>query len=109
MNDTPIAAVVLAAGLGTRMRSAVPKHFHLVLGRRMVDWVILAARAAGADPLVAVCSPEGRGAFAGIEVAVQSPPRGTGDAVRSARAALAGFSGAVLVLSGDVPGLGEEL
>ena len=36
----PVAAVIMAAGLGTRMRSATPKHFHLLLGRRMVDWVV---------------------------------------------------------------------
>jgi bifunctional UDP-N-acetylglucosamine pyrophosphorylase/glucosamine-1-phosphate N-acetyltransferase len=109
LTDKPIAAVVLAAGLGTRMRSAVPKHFHPLLGRRMVDWVILAAREAGADRVVVVCSPEGREAFSGVEVAVQEVPRGTGDAVRAAGAALAGFDGEVLVLSGDVPGLSGEL
>ena len=43
MSETPLAAVVMAAGLGTRMRSAVPKHLHALLGRRMVDWVIVAA------------------------------------------------------------------
>src|SRR3982751_2709169 len=44
-----IAAVVMAGGLGTRMKSAVPKHLHALLGRRMVDWVIGAARDAGAS------------------------------------------------------------
>ena len=44
MNDRTLAAVVMAGGLGTRMRSAVPKHLHPILGRRMVDWVIDAAR-----------------------------------------------------------------
>ena len=57
MTEIPIAAVIMAAGLGTRMRSAVPKHFHVLLGRRVVDWVILAARDAGADRVVVVCSP----------------------------------------------------
>ena len=99
----------MAAGLGTRMRSAVPKHFHSLLGRRMVDWVILAAQAAGADPVVIVASPDGRDAFPGSEVAIQDPPRGTGDAVRSARSALETFSGDVLVLNGDVPGMTAEL
>ena len=42
-----LAAVVMAGGLGTRMRSATPKHLHPLLGRRMVDWVVLAARARG--------------------------------------------------------------
>src|SRR5580658_10800488 len=109
MNDTPIAAVVLAAGLGTRMRSALPKHFHPLLGRRLVDWVILAAAEAGADPVVVVCSPDGEERFSGVITAVQHPPRGTGDAVRTARTALEGFDGPVLVLSGDVPGLSAEL
>src|ERR1700752_3685052 len=42
-----LAAVVMAGGLGTRMRSATPKHLHAILGRRMVDWVVAAARDAG--------------------------------------------------------------
>ena len=54
MTDTPIAAAVMAAGLGTRTKSALPKHLHPVLGRRMVDWVITAARELGADPVVVV-------------------------------------------------------
>jgi bifunctional UDP-N-acetylglucosamine pyrophosphorylase/glucosamine-1-phosphate N-acetyltransferase len=90
------------------MRSAVPKHLHPLLGRRLVDWVIAAARAAGADPLVVVTSPDARDAF-DTQVAVQERPLGTGDAVRSARAALDGFDGDVLVLNGDVPGLTGEL
>ena len=53
-----IAAVVMAGGLGTRMRSAVPKHLHALLGRRMVDWVIEAARPLDPSPLVVVASPE---------------------------------------------------
>jgi bifunctional UDP-N-acetylglucosamine pyrophosphorylase / glucosamine-1-phosphate N-acetyltransferase len=98
----------MAAGLGTRMRSTVPKHLHPLLGRRLVDWVIGAARAAGADPLVVVTSPDARAAFA-TQVAVQERPLGTGDAVRAAREALEGFDGDVLVLNGDVPGLTGEL
>src|SRR4051794_11953813 len=95
----------MAGGLGTRMRSAVPKHFHPLLGRRMVDWVIEAGRAAGADPLVVVASPSGRDRFdeSGVEVAVQEQALGTGDAVRAARAALEGRAQDVLVLSGDTP------
>jgi bifunctional UDP-N-acetylglucosamine pyrophosphorylase/glucosamine-1-phosphate N-acetyltransferase len=103
------AAVVLAGGLGTRMRSATPKHFHLLLGRRMVDWVVEAARAVDADPLVVVVSPEGAGEFDGIELAVQAEPRGTGDALAAARAALDGVEGDLFVLSGDAPALSPEL
>jgi bifunctional UDP-N-acetylglucosamine pyrophosphorylase/glucosamine-1-phosphate N-acetyltransferase len=105
MPDTKLAAVVMAGGLGTRMRSAVPKHFHTILGRRMVDWVIETGREAGADPLIVIASPAGKDAFAdsGVTVAVQERALGTGDAVRSAREALAGHTGDVLVLSGDTP------
>jgi len=104
-----LAAVVLAGGLGTRMKSATPKHLHPLLGRRMVDWVIDAARDAGVDRVVVVASPDTAGLFDGVEVAVQQTPLGTGDAVRSARAALAGGQGDVLVLNGDVPALTSEL
>src|SRR2546429_556082 len=99
----------MAAGLGTRMRSALPKHLHPLLGRRLVDWVIQAAQDAGANPVVVVTSPDKRDAFPGVEVAVQEQPLGTGDAVRAARATLDGFDGDVLVLNGDVPGLTGEL
>ena len=85
---TRLAAVVMAGGLGTRMRSALPKHLHPILGRRMVDWVLEAARPLGADPLVVVASPDTAAAFDGAEVAVQKRPLGTGDAVRSARDAV---------------------
>src|SRR4051794_28707489 len=105
MTEQPIAAVVMAAGLGKRMRSAVPKHLHPILGRRMVDWVITAAIEVGAQPLVVVASPHASGAFGGVEVAVQQEPLGTGDAVRCARGALEGRSRDVLVLSGDTPRL----
>jgi len=99
----------MAAGLGTRMRSGTPKHLHPLLGRRMVDWVVEAARGLGADPLVVVVAPATADAFEGIEVAVQPDPRGTGDAVRSARAALEGRADDVLVLSGDTPLLRPSL
>jgi bifunctional UDP-N-acetylglucosamine pyrophosphorylase / glucosamine-1-phosphate N-acetyltransferase len=109
--DTPLAAVVMAGGLGTRMKSAVPKHFHEILGRRMVDWIIEAGRDAGARPLVVIASPGTHDAFAesGVEVAIQERPLGTGDAVRAARASLEGYVGDVLVLSGDTPLLTSAL
>jgi bifunctional UDP-N-acetylglucosamine pyrophosphorylase / glucosamine-1-phosphate N-acetyltransferase len=104
-----LAAVVMAGGLGTRMKSAMPKHLHALLGRRMVDWVIQAAREAGVHRVVVVASPDTASLFDGREVAVQSKPLGTGDAVRSAREALADVTGDVLVLNGDVPALTPEL
>jgi bifunctional UDP-N-acetylglucosamine pyrophosphorylase/glucosamine-1-phosphate N-acetyltransferase len=101
----------MAGGLGTRMKSAVPKHFHPILGRRMIDWIIETGRETGATPLVVVASPATAGEFgeSGVEVAVQHEPRGTGDAVRAARGALERFDGDVLVLSGDTPLLTAEL
>jgi bifunctional UDP-N-acetylglucosamine pyrophosphorylase / glucosamine-1-phosphate N-acetyltransferase len=105
VTDPPLAAVLMAGGLGTRMKSAVPKHFHPILGRRMVDWIIESGRSAGASPIVVVAAPSTSDGFAdaGVEVAVQEAPLGTGDAVRTARSALAGHDGDVLVLSGDTP------
>src|SRR5262245_54743407 len=99
---TTLAAVVMAGGLGTRMRSGLAKHLHPLLGRRMVDWVVAAATPLAPDPLVVVASPETAGAFGGLPVAIQERPLGTGDAVRSAREALDGAE-SVLVLSGDTP------
>jgi bifunctional UDP-N-acetylglucosamine pyrophosphorylase/glucosamine-1-phosphate N-acetyltransferase len=103
MDEPKLAAVVMAAGLGTRMRSDLPKHLHPLLGRRMVDWVVAAARDAGVGPLVIVSSPSAADAFGGADVAIQEKPLGTGDAVRSARSALDGRADDVLVLSGDTP------
>jgi bifunctional UDP-N-acetylglucosamine pyrophosphorylase/glucosamine-1-phosphate N-acetyltransferase len=104
-----LAAVVMAGGLGTRMKSATPKHLHPLLGRRMVDWVVRAARDAGVERVVVVTAPETAGSYDGVEVAVQREPLGTGDAVRAAREQLAGVDGDLLVLNGDVPALTPEL
>jgi bifunctional UDP-N-acetylglucosamine pyrophosphorylase/glucosamine-1-phosphate N-acetyltransferase len=109
MSQSKPAAVVLAGGLGTRMKSDTPKHFHRVLGRRMVDWVVEAARAVDADPLVVVTSPQGVAQFDGIQTAVQAEPRGTGDALASAHQALKGVVGDLFVLSGDAPVISPRL
>ena len=93
------------------MRSETPKHLHPLLGKRMVDWVVDAAGALDPAPLVVVTSPETTEALAGegITLAVQPQARGTGDAVAASHAALDGFEGDVLVLSGDAPLLTTEL
>src|SRR3954462_8799139 len=104
-----LAALVMAAGLGTRMRSATPKHLHPLLGRRLSDWVIEAARALGPDPLVAAPARDARAAVEGETVAVQQDPRGTGDATAAARASLGGFDGDVLVVTGDAATITSEL
>ena len=101
----------MAGGLGTRMRSQTPKHLHPLLGRRMVDWVVDAARDADAAPIVAVTSPATKDELTtdGVVVAVQPEARGTGDAAACAKDVLGGFDGDVLVLSGDSPLLTGEL
>jgi bifunctional UDP-N-acetylglucosamine pyrophosphorylase / glucosamine-1-phosphate N-acetyltransferase len=98
----------MAAGMGTRMRSSRPKHLHELLGRRLVDWAIVAVGELGPSPIVVVTSPESLPVLEStlterVSLAVQETPRGTGDAVASARSALEGFSGDVLVLAGDSP------
>jgi bifunctional UDP-N-acetylglucosamine pyrophosphorylase/glucosamine-1-phosphate N-acetyltransferase len=93
----------MAAGLGTRMKSAVPKHLHPLLGRRVVDWVLDAAEDAGCAPVVVVASPDTQAAYTDRTVAVQDQPRGTGDAVAAAESTLAGFEGRVLVLDAAAP------
>jgi bifunctional UDP-N-acetylglucosamine pyrophosphorylase/glucosamine-1-phosphate N-acetyltransferase len=109
VTDPTLAAVVMAGGLGTRMRSTVPKHLHPILGRRMVDWVLEAARPLDPAPLVVIASPESRDAFGDVAVAVQERALGTGDAVRSARDAVGNGAESLLVLSGDTPLLTAEL
>ncbi len=114
MTQPALAAVVMAAGLGTRMKSRRAKHLHPLLGRRLVDWVIAAAEPLGASPFVVVTSPDAQGDLgvalpAGAQTAVQERPLGTGDALASSRSALASFAGDVLVLAGDTPLLTTEL
>ena len=111
MSGGNLAAVVLAAGLGTRMRSETPKHLHPLLGRRLADWVVEAARGLGPDPLVVVTSPDAGDAFDGdgVMVAVQQEPRGTGDAAAAARESLDGFDGDVLVVTGDAAAITTDL
>jgi bifunctional UDP-N-acetylglucosamine pyrophosphorylase / glucosamine-1-phosphate N-acetyltransferase len=97
-----LGAVVMAAGMGTRMKSDLPKHLHPLLGRRLVDWVLEAVRPLRPDPLVVVASPDHADAYEGVTVAVQERPLGTGDAVRAARAAVPDGE-SVLIVSGDTP------
>jgi bifunctional UDP-N-acetylglucosamine pyrophosphorylase/glucosamine-1-phosphate N-acetyltransferase len=111
MIDRPLAAIVLAAGKGTRMRSATAKVLHKVAGRPMVGHVIAAAEALGAGPIVVVVAPgmdDVAKAVAPHPIAIQAEQRGTGDAVKAAREQLQGFAGDVLILYGDCPLLRPE-
>ena len=101
------AAIVLAAGAGTRMKSKKPKVAHEVLGQPLVRWVVNAAKEAGGSRIVGVvghCRDRVEPLFAGdAEIVVQAEQRGTADAVASCADALAGFDGSLVVLSGDCP------
>ncbi len=102
---TAPVVVILAAGQGTRMRSAVQKLLHPLCGRPIIEWPIAAARAAGAAKIVVVDSPERRleGSLdSDVVLAVQPQPLGTADAVRAAAGQFAAAD-TVVVLNGDVP------
>lgn len=112
--NRPLAALVLAAGKGTRLASSRPKVLHEVCGRPLLGYSVAAAEALRPERLIVVVGPEAdevRRHFAErVEFAVQPEPRGTGHAVASCRSALEGFRGDVLVLYGDTPLLrGETL
>ena len=100
----PFTVLIMAAGQGTRMRSDTPKVLHRVAGKALVEWVVDAARAAGAERVVAIVRPGdgvAEGLPDGVEVAEQREGEGTGAAVLAARQAAG--SGTVIVLSGDHP------
>lgn len=103
----PLAVLVLAAGLGTRMKSDVPKVMHEVCGRPMLSYVVDAALSVSPERIVVVTGPEQDAILdilpVGCERAVQQERRGTGDAVRAGLEPLRGFKGDVMVLYGDVP------
>jgi bifunctional UDP-N-acetylglucosamine pyrophosphorylase/glucosamine-1-phosphate N-acetyltransferase len=108
MTDSPLAVVILAAGQGTRMKSALPKVLHRIAGRPMLGHVLAVARALGAKRMVVVTAPDAEQVAAlakewGAETAIQDRQLGTGHAVLAARAALGEFPGNVLVLFGDAP------
>lgn len=110
---TPLASldawtsVVLAAGPGTRMRSALPKVLHPVAGVPMVRLVCDLLREAGCQNIVVVASPDSREAISDavgdVQIVVQDIPRGTGDATLAARGAITGASSHVLVAHADMP------
>ena len=107
----PATVVILAAGQGTRMRSATPKVLHPLCGRPLVAWPAQAALDAGVRRVVVVGGPDRalEGALPeGVALAVQQEPRGTGDAVASAADEI-DRDAPVIVLAGDVPLVTSEL
>jgi len=103
----PLEALILAAGLGTRMKSDLPKVFHALGGRPMLSWSIEACRqAVGKRPHV-VLGPEARDRWRDLEesfeVIIQKERLGTGHAVAQAEAALKGKTEALLITHADLP------
>ena len=110
LSSTPaFAAIVLAAGEGSRMKSTLPKVLHEVAGRTMIGHVLAALEPLGPAETVVVLGQNAERvakAVAPAKTATQHPPRGTGDAVRAARAALEGALGGlsdIIILYGDAP------
>ncbi|MEI9890623.1 MAG: bifunctional UDP-N-acetylglucosamine diphosphorylase/glucosamine-1-phosphate N-acetyltransferase GlmU [Caulobacteraceae bacterium] len=104
------AAVIMAAGQGTRMKSPTPKVLHRVGGRAMLDRAIDAAEELGCERIVVVVGPHSpavgqhvKARLGAAAIAVQEPQLGTAHAVLCARDALAGFEGDVLVTNADCP------
>jgi bifunctional UDP-N-acetylglucosamine pyrophosphorylase/glucosamine-1-phosphate N-acetyltransferase len=107
-SKTGRAAVILAAGQGTRMKSPLPKVLHKVGGRALIDHAIDAVVGAGCDRVVVVINSSSPAVAAHVEArlgqgttAVQDPPLGTGHAVLAAREALADWEGDVIVTYAD--------
>lgn len=101
------AAIVLAAGVGTRMQSKKPKVAHKILGKPLVRWVVDAAHAAGIQRVVSVVGHARDQVIPLVEadthIVVQQEQNGTADAVYKCAEVLAGFEGSLVVLSGDCP------
>lgn len=110
---TDLVALVLAAGASRRMQSPLSKVLHPIAGRPLLHYAVSAARSAGAARVIVIASARDREAIAGylvntfgaeaVSVAVQDPPRGTGDAVRVGLAAAPESADRVLIVCGDVP------
>ena len=102
------AAIILAAGKSTRMKSSISKVLHTVGGRSMLAWVAALARSAGIDKIITVVDKDNdkvreEAEHLGLETAIQEPQLGTGHAVLAAKDNLADFVGDVVVLYADTP------
>jgi bifunctional UDP-N-acetylglucosamine pyrophosphorylase / glucosamine-1-phosphate N-acetyltransferase len=106
MSKPSVAAVILAAGKGTRMKSTLHKVLHPIAGKPMIQHLLDQVAHFAPERQVVVVGAQREqleAALPQVSIAVQEPQLGTGHAVLAARQALAGFSGHVLILYGDVP------
>ena len=106
----PLAAVILAAGEGTRLGSGLRKPARSIQGKPLVRWVIDAVRATGADPIIVIVPPDDKdGAQVreacgpDVEFAVQEKPKGTGHALLQAKSLLSHWKSDFFTLVGDAP------
>jgi bifunctional UDP-N-acetylglucosamine pyrophosphorylase/glucosamine-1-phosphate N-acetyltransferase len=103
-----VGIVILAAGLGTRMRSSQAKVLHCLSGQPLLTHVIKTTQRLHPDRMVVVVGHQAkevqrRCGTVGVEFALQREQRGTGDAVRAAQSHLHDFSGDILIVCGDTP------
>ena len=101
-----VSAIVLAAGKGVRMRSALPKVLHPIAGRPMIAHVLEALRPLQPARIAVVIGPGMEAvakAVAPAKTAIQDPPQGTGHAVMAARPLIEGAGGTILIVFGDTP------
>lgn len=103
-----IAVIILAAGLGTRMKSSIPKLLHKICGKSLIQWVAGAVSTLNAQSTIVVVNPVSKGikdslSDSRVTFAIQKKPKGTGDALRVGAAALGDFRGTLLVVNGDTP------
>lgn len=108
-----LAVIVLAAGLGTRMKSNTAKVLHPVCGQPMISWVAAAIEGLQADRLLVVLGDGADEVHQFLpqraEVVIQAEQLGTADAVAAARETLSGFDGDILVMYGDTPLINGEI
>ncbi|MDE1150934.1 MAG: bifunctional UDP-N-acetylglucosamine diphosphorylase/glucosamine-1-phosphate N-acetyltransferase GlmU [Micavibrio sp.] len=105
-NSKKLAFIVLAAGKGSRMVSALPKPLHRLAGLPLVGHVLAAAESLNPDKIIVVTGPDMPEMAEAVKphiTAIQSVANGTGGAALAAKDALAGFDGDILIVYGDTP------
>lgn len=106
MSENKIAAIILGAGKGTRMKSDLPKVMMPVCGKPMIRHILDTLETANISKIVTVIAPDGdlvKKEVTPYETCIQKEQKGTGDAVKSAKELLKGFDGDILVIFGDQP------
>lgn len=115
LTTTPVIAIVLAAGKGTRMKSTLPKVLHTVAGKPMLFHVLDTLRQLDGIMIIPIISPnfklveeEVKAKYQNIECAIQPVQRGTGDAVKCAEGSLKALNGYSIIVCGDTPLVRQE-